>query len=196
MQEPKTDRRIQRTKHLLREALIALILKKGYASITVQDILDQANMGRSTFYAHYRDKEDLLLSGFETLLNAFEKVYTQVVDHTISPDISAKEVTLFLFQHANENRPLFKAMIGKQGGEVIQRAAQKYLAQMTKKYLATHYQDQPGRCPLDLLVHYIVSSYLAMLTWWLDQNAAFSPAEMNALFWNLVEPGLRSAMGV
>jgi AcrR family transcriptional regulator len=195
MQEHKKDRRIQRTEQLLRGALIALILKKGYTAITVQDILDQANLGRSTFYAHYRDKEDLLLSGFETLLNAFEKEYALVADRPTSPDISGRELTLFLFQHADENRALFKAMIGKQGGEVIQQAAQKYLSQMTEKYLAYHFQDQPGRYPFGLLVHYVVSSYLAILTWWLDQNAAFTPDEMNTLFWDLVGPGIRSAIG-
>jgi AcrR family transcriptional regulator len=193
--EYKIDRRIQRTEQLLREALIALILKRGYAAITVQDILDQANLGRSTFYAHYRDKEDLLLSGFEALLSSFKAEYSMLVDHQISPDLSSRQMSLFFFQHANENRPLFSAMIGKQGGEVIQHAVQKYLSQMTEKYLANHFQGQVRRYPSDLLVNYVVSSYLAMLTWWLDQNAPFSPDEMNTMFWDLVGPGIQFAMG-
>ncbi len=71
MKTGQTDRRVQRTQALLQDALLALIEEKGYAAITVQDILDRANLGRSTFYMHYRDKDDLLVSGFEQLKDLF-----------------------------------------------------------------------------------------------------------------------------
>src|SRR5690242_4167136 len=61
------DRRIQRTRQLLLDALLSLILEKDFDSITVQDVIDRANVGRSTFYAHFQDKDELLLSGFEHL---------------------------------------------------------------------------------------------------------------------------------
>src|SRR5215207_10196482 len=70
MSPSPTDRRVRRTQELLRGALMALIMEKGYDRITVQDILDEADVGRSTFYAHYRDKEDLLLSGFDDIRTA------------------------------------------------------------------------------------------------------------------------------
>ncbi len=76
MPGPKPDRRIQRTRQLLHEALITLILEKGYDAITVQDILERANLGRSTFYAHYQDKEALLLSGFQELFDATAPDFT------------------------------------------------------------------------------------------------------------------------
>jgi AcrR family transcriptional regulator len=63
--DEQVDRRVQRTRALLRDALMSLIAEKGYRAITVQNIIDRANLGRSTFYAHYQDKEDLLLSGME-----------------------------------------------------------------------------------------------------------------------------------
>lgn len=61
------DRRVQRTQQLLREALFALIQEKGFEKLSVQDIIDRANVGRATFYAHFDNKEDLLLSGFDAL---------------------------------------------------------------------------------------------------------------------------------
>ena len=60
MESRKVDRRIQRTRQLLDDALIELILEKGYDKITVQNIVDQANAGRSTFYSHFLDKDDLM----------------------------------------------------------------------------------------------------------------------------------------
>ena len=63
----REDRRVQRTRELLRGALFSLIREKGFEVLTVQDIIDRANVGRATFYAHFDNKEDLLLSGFDVL---------------------------------------------------------------------------------------------------------------------------------
>jgi AcrR family transcriptional regulator len=65
--EAITDRRVQRTRRLLHKAFMSLILEKKYESITVQEILDRADVGRSTFYMHFRDKDELLVSGFQYL---------------------------------------------------------------------------------------------------------------------------------
>ena len=78
--EKKGDRRINRTRKLMHEALMALIVEKGYEAVTVQDILDRADVGRSTFYAHYRDKDQLLLSGFEYLRTLFEQQQQSLLD--------------------------------------------------------------------------------------------------------------------
>ena len=67
MKEDKQDRRSQRTRHLVNSAMLELLFEKHYDTITVQDILDRANIGRSTFYAHYFDKEDVLTSMFLTV---------------------------------------------------------------------------------------------------------------------------------
>ena len=70
MKNDNIDRRVQRTRQLLNEALMALIVEKGYDAITVQNLIDRANLGRSTFYAHYQDKDDLLLSGMEEVVHS------------------------------------------------------------------------------------------------------------------------------
>ena len=71
MTDQKMDRRVQRTRQLLDDALIAQILEKGYDKITVQNIVDQANVGRSTFYAHYLDKDALMESSVEMIMEEF-----------------------------------------------------------------------------------------------------------------------------
>jgi AcrR family transcriptional regulator len=70
----KVDRRVQRTQDLLREALLSLIREKGFDALSVQDIIDRANVGRATFYAHFDNKQDLLLSGFDGLRESLKEV--------------------------------------------------------------------------------------------------------------------------
>ena len=74
MTEKITDRRVQRTRRLLHKALMSLILEKKYESITVQEILDRADVGRSTSYMHFQDKDELLFSGFQYLQGFLESV--------------------------------------------------------------------------------------------------------------------------
>src|SRR5258708_20033897 len=69
MKKEKKARRIQRTRHLLRQALFTLIVERGYETITVEEITERANVGRATFYVHYKDKEELLLVCLEELFH-------------------------------------------------------------------------------------------------------------------------------
>lgn len=192
--EPKTDRRIQRTEQLLREALIALILEKGYDAITVQDLLDRANMGRSTFYAHYRDKEDLLLSGFQLLFDAFQKEYRKTTTVDIDPIQAGKDLSLFFFRHAGSHLDLFKAMIGEQGGKIIQDHTVKYLTQFIRDHLAAQLSDRQKKVPVDLLAHFLASSYLSLISWWLDRDLPYSAEQMDSLYQQLVFPGIRGVL--
>ncbi len=194
LEEPKIDRRIQRTRQQLREALITLILEKGYDAITVQDILDRANMGRSTFYAHYRDKEDLLLSGFQALFEVFRKEYLQSTAPVKDIVQTGKELSLFFFQHAGSHRGLFKAMIGEQGGKIILEHTSKYLTQLIRERIVQHLSNGQKSFQVDLLAHYIASSYLSLLTWWLDHDLPYTAEQMDAFFQQLVFPGVREML--
>src|SRR5215217_6067230 len=100
------DRRAARTRKALHEALIALILRKGYEPITVQDILDEANVGRSTFYAHYTGKEDLLRSGFKELRSVLTKAATS------APPNKSLGFSLALFEHACAHKHIYRALVG------------------------------------------------------------------------------------
>ena len=197
---PRIDRRVQRTEQLLSAALIDLILEKGYDAITIQDILDRANMGRSTFYAHYRDKDDLLLSGFQRLFDAFQREYRQAAGASTDTVQAGKELSLFFFRHAGSQRGLFKAMIGEQGSKIIQDHTMKYLvgfirSQMTAALAGRALPRRQKDLPLDVLAHFIASSYLSLLTWWLDHDLPYTAEEMDALFQKLVTPGIRAVLG-
>jgi AcrR family transcriptional regulator len=183
MKRQRLDRRVQRTRQLLRDALLQLILEKGYAAITVQDILDRANLGRSTFYVHYRDKDDLLISTFERLKEMFEEFDEQVEADQRGPKPHAVTPTLALFQHAGENRGLYKALAGKRGGEVVQKYLYQFLADLMKEHLKRRLpNDKKLPAPREIVVHHFISSYLALLTWWLDHDMPYTAEQMDGMF--------------
>jgi AcrR family transcriptional regulator len=181
------DRRVQRTRLLLQEALVALILEKGYETVTVQDLIDRANVGRSTFYTHFRDKEELFLSGFESLWSQFEK---HLVNQAV-PDASPWIISLILFQHAQSYHRVYKALVGKQAGHVMLSHIHKVLTVLTREHLKVRLSNNTSELvPPDILAHYLVSSFLALLTWWLDNNLPYSAERMNEMYRHLTQPGM------
>src|SRR5262245_63624677 len=110
------DRRVQRTQQLLRSALMGLIQEKGFEALSVQDIIDRANVGRATFYAHFDSKEDLLASGIEELSASLRERQRQALATATRPDDRLFAFSHELFVHANEHRLVFRAMVGKRSG--------------------------------------------------------------------------------
>ncbi len=184
------DRRIQRTRQLLQDALIAVILEKGYDATTVQDVIDCANVGRSTFYAHFQDKEDLFLSGFEHLRAEFEQHLT---GQSIT-DASPWALSLSMFQHTQGQRKLYKALAGKQGGNVALAHIQKYLSAYLSDHLKGQLSKRKKGFPPEILSHYIASSFMSLLIWWLDSDSPYSAEQMNEFYRQLVEPGVEAIM--
>jgi AcrR family transcriptional regulator len=114
MKEIKMDRRINRTRKLMHEALMALIVEKGYEAVTVQDILDRADVGRSTFYAHFRDKDALCLSGFDHLRTLFEQQQQSLLAAKHDGKDPEFNMILELFRHVGQHHTLYKAIAGQQ----------------------------------------------------------------------------------
>ena len=191
MPEKNEDRRIQRTRKLLQEALLALILEKGYEEVTVQDVIDRANVGRSTFYAHFQDKEGLLLSEFET----FETMFEQHLSSQPAADTSPWSLSLVMFQHAQGNLPLYKALAGKQGGSLALAHLQKYLSALLRAHLREQFSKRDHvQVPPEILAHYLISAFMSLLTWWLDNNMPYSAEGMNEMFRRLTQPGVEAVM--
>lgn len=177
------DRRVKKTRKALQEALIALILEKGYEAITVQDVLERADVGRSTFYAHFYDLEDLLQSEFEILQAEFE----QHLSKQAAPP-SIWELSRLMFQHAESYKRLYKAVVGKESGRIINATLHQYLSRQIHESLA--HESKNEIVPLELLEHYLVSSFMALLSYWLDRNAPYSAEEMAVMYARLVKDGI------
>jgi AcrR family transcriptional regulator len=183
------DRRIQRTRQLLLDALVALILEKGYEAVTVQDIIDRANVGRSTFYAHFQDKEDLFFSGFEKLRSQFE---AHLLGDGLTVDNPWK-LSLVIFEYVHENQRLFKAMVGKQGGGMMMGHFNKYLSLIMRSHMKSQMTERAReQVPPEIMAQYIVSSLLALITWWLDHDLPYTAVKMNTMYQLLTRPGVEA----
>ena len=188
----KADRRSQRTRQLLSTALIEVMLEKRYDEITVQDIIDRANVGRSTFYAHFLDKEDLLVSQLTRVLDALTQQHGPFVAGELTP---ASLVPFF--QHVQEHHRLYTALARGGGIEMLFKKGQERMRQNIEQHLrAVIPVEQMPAAPLSLIAAYVAGAILTMLTWWLDQGMSHTPQQMDTMFQHLVLPGVRSTLQI
>ena len=187
------DRRVRRTRRLLRGALLELAVEKGYDKVTVQDVLDRADVGRATFYAHFRDKDDLLVSGAEELRESLRRRMAEfAAGQRDDPAAERLDVARVLFEHAARHRRLYRGLMGKRGADVIRKYAHQDLSALFRE----HFDDVVARrnakpaVPVDVTVHFVVSALLAVLTWWLDNDVNYSAEDMAAMFHRLIAHGL------
>ena len=192
------DRRVQRTRRLLHSALMSLIVQKKYELITVQEILDRADVGRSTFYMHFRDKDDLLFSGFEYLEDFLESAQGASLRANGKPYERIIGFSLAMFEHALEYRRVNRALLGSTAEAVVRRRIHSVLAGFVSRELKLELQRRKGRSIAvspELLVHFLVSSYISVLMWWLNSKNPISPAEVDLSYRQLVLPSLTAIFG-
>jgi AcrR family transcriptional regulator len=187
MKNHKADRRSQRTRQALHNALIELMLEKHYGAITVQDIIDKANIGRSTFYAHYRDKEDLLTSQIEEMISQYQEA---------TKETNGLLPTLMIFHHTQEHYRLYKALVWGQGIDVVFKAFEGYLNGYLEAALKEKLGHQVAAIPLPMIANFTTGAFLTLLKWWLDNNMPATPEQMDTYFRQLIIPSLESALSM
>ncbi len=186
------DRRVRRTRNLLQDALMEIMLTKGYDDVTVQDIVDRANVGRSTFYAHFTDKQQLLTSGIEQLRESLAR-QEGVLE---GPSAGLLGFSLPMFQHVADNYRLYRALVVKGGSALVEELARDMLTGLVRDELAVLVPPgAPLPVPLEVVVQYTVSSFLALQTWWLDQKMPCPAGEVDRMFRDLTIPGIM-ALGI
>ncbi len=193
MSEEKSDRRVQRTRQLLHDALIALILEKRYDKITVQDIIDRANIGRSTFYAHFLDKEDLLISGF----HAFDDEINEYMKNEAHASESEEHLlhSLIFFRHAYANRDLYRAMLEGGGADTLMDTARRHITENIRSHLAEALSEESETAvPLPVVTSFLAGAMLSVLTWWLDADLPYPPEQINRMFQELARTGVQSML--
>ena len=188
--KPTKDRRIEKTRRLLHEALTSLTREKAYEEIAVQEILDRANVGRSTFYMHFRGKDDLLASAIHELLGPVEGSWDAPADAT---DQRITSFSLHILEHILHHRRTAAVVTGAKAWAVVHEHLRRILAEQIANDLKRHSrarQRGAGQVPPELLAQYVTSTFLLVLNWWVDSQTRLQPKEVNALFRSLVDPTL------
>jgi len=183
---PTTDRRILRTRDMLRDALVALMQEKDFDEITVQQVLDRAGVGRSTFYVHYRDKEDLFLSDVEDF---FEFLSSALKRQAANPKrlLPVQE----FFSHVREAREFYAALVRSGKINDVQALARGIFARSIEERLQTAGVDiAPDRRSAQ--AHALAGSFFSLLDWWIDKGMKPDPEEMDDLFHRMAWSGLAS----
>jgi AcrR family transcriptional regulator len=173
------DRRVRRTRKLLHDAFISLVIEKGYEKTTIQDILDRADVGRSTFYVHYRDKEALLTANFDAMQEQLERELDQIAA-TGAVDVALPAA--LLFEHAYRNQRMYRAMCGRQGGELVQRHLRRLIGDVLRKRLRPQLQQVGAEVPADVAAEFYTSAALGLLVWWIDKDFCGDDLWMTGLY--------------
>jgi AcrR family transcriptional regulator len=189
------DRRVRRTQQLLRAALFALIQEKGFERLSVQDIIDRANVGRATFYAHFDNKEDLLLSGFDTLRASLRERQREALSNRNTVDDQAFAFSHDMLAHINEHRHLFKAMAGKRSGAAVQNVLRKLVIDLVRDDLKAMIEGvERHRAVTDAVAEFIAGGLFGLLVWWLGGKNRLSVEDLNALFRRFAIPAAKAAL--
>jgi AcrR family transcriptional regulator len=180
----KTDRRILRTRDTLGDALVELIREKPFDKITVQEILDRAGVGRSTFYAHYRDKDDLFLSDVEDFFEMFSSALTR---NGASPERLAPVAELF--SHILDVREFYAALVASGKVNDVLALGKGFFARSIEERLrlAGVTMDSTQSAAQ---AHALAGSLFALLDWWIDHGMKTEPKEMDAMFHRMAWSGI------
>jgi len=181
----KTDARVRRTRDALGDALIALMQEKPFDTITVQDVLDRAHVSRSTFYTHYSDKDDLLMSDAEEFFEALSMALSQHGDKS-DRVFPVRE----FFAHLSDVQPFFKALVKSGKYHENMELARGHFARGIERRLVE--LPRGGTIPanqLPAIAFAHAGALLSLLSWWLDRGMRESPAEMDEIFHRIVWNG-------
>ncbi len=175
------ERRRLRTRKLLIETTLQLILEKGYGDITIQDITDQADLGRGTFYLHFKDKEDLVWTAFRDLFEELEQAAHKQYDRRL-PQVEYYGL-LNIFRHAEKNCDLYRVMFGGQGSAILTARMQDFLA---KAFLydirnAPASPDINFNLPEEFEAQLLTGVISRLLFWWLETANDYTPEQMAAM---------------
>jgi AcrR family transcriptional regulator len=201
----KNDRRVNRTRRSLREALMGVILEKGYDAVTIEDITSRADVGRTTFYLHYRDKEELLQESInEVVDDLFAQVSKKPLAEWDQPGEVPGEETLFpirlVFHHAAENADLYRVVLRGEGTSKIQNHIRNITASAVSEFLRLM-AERDGLAfhpivPVEVFSNYFAGSLLGVLTWWLENNMPYPAEKMASIYQRLVYSSANAVLGV
>lgn len=182
-----SDRRVRRTRAAIQNALTELILEKGYDSVTVSDIIERADIGRSTFYSHFTDKREV-----------FDDTIGELAGFLRTHSAGDGEIFAFslpLFEHMVEERPVIRALFGRGGHSVALQTTTTALSEVIAEDLTRQLVGRPiDGARLAMLVSFVVGAYASVITHWLESKHRYSAADLDEAFRSFVIPGVEEML--
>lgn len=183
------DRRQQKTRTAIFEAFEHLLAQKKYSKITIRDIIDEANVGRTTFYEHFETK-DALLS--EMCSNLFRHIFSQEGaershDFPLSQGDSRTVVTHILYHLREGSQSMVRLMTGE-SSEIFLFYFRSYLNDMVLPFLTSGLEQKNQVVPTDFLKNHISGSFLNMVQWWVKNGMKETPEQLAKYFLSVIDP--------
>ncbi len=184
------DRRVVRTRRLLREALLELIAEKAYKEITIRDLTDRADIGYATFFRHYDSVDDLMLEILTSIIGELESLAEEAGE-----DYFEREGFL-IFQNVARNPSLYRGILGS---HAFSRKLRAHVQGMMVAHLKSHAGDiESTLIPLEVASLHMVSSLMGLIEWWVERGMDLPIERMATIYerliiratWQALTPGL------
>jgi AcrR family transcriptional regulator len=182
------DRRSQRTQDALLDALVGLLMERGYERITIQQLLDRSSVGRATFYAHFESKDALLAASIARLHAHLQKAWCTAPPQRLG-------FTLPFFAHLASHRRIYHLAVVREREATVQRYIRRMLSDLVQQDLKQRPTAHINDATLSLITQYIVGALWSTIVWWMDAGTHLTPVEINTEFQRLVFPGLDATFG-
>lgn len=186
MESEKKDRRTRKTRQILRDALLKLLKQKRYEDISVQDIIAQADVARSTFYVHYVDKDDLLTGRHGIFA---ENLGEQMLAH--AGESGSAFSSRIWFYHIQAQGDILKVLAKDSAMELAMKTLRGIIHDSIQKGMQAH---KDASMPLSLLVDYLTDTLMTLIKWWFKDGMKYTPEQMDDMFQQLVMPGIVAAL--
>ena len=192
----KTDRRTGRTRELLQKALIELISERGYDTVTIQDIVDRANIGRTTFYLHYSSKDELFMSCHEAIVSEFHigPLHPLSREELLSSEIPSEMTSAY--RHFEERRALLYFIFQGKDSQLILRQIRDRSAREIEANLRSTFAESESAIPLDMLANYLAAAQIALVQWWLEKRRPHTLESLAQTLHRLQRAAIRDAFGL
>jgi AcrR family transcriptional regulator len=174
------DARAVRTRDALASALISLMDGRDYDDISVQHICDRAQVGRSTFYAHFQDKDEMYIRHVV--------VFARMMGEKLGFEQGAYRFPVAqLFEHIRQMRPMMESLKKAHKADFVMKIWQNNLAELFEQRVLETRAGAPAEVPAAIMAQQLAGTFITLMTWWLDHHCPHSPAEMEQQWGELVK---------
>jgi len=188
------DRRVGKTRKAIFAALNELLQEKKFTNITVQDIIDRADIGRATFYAHFPNKDDVLVDYVETI---FESFNAQLNEHIEQDGESSLLPVAALFAHIKDNKKTISGNFMSESGAVLFDKFKDYWIVKINPIIAAHTSEgQDPKIPVDMLTNHVISTMIGLVQFWFQDGLRYTPEQMEQYFFELIYPVLSKCTAI